>query len=341
VKAILQLLILLAATAAAAGCAAPEATAPTSGAPTTDLRDEPADVLARLSFPVKPDGKRALAELEKFVAVAPRRYDNQFDHAKARDWLEAQFKGFGLDVQRHRFTGAAQTPGGASVEGQNILAVHAGRTSKILLFGAHYDGAASGYGAAYDDGGGTLIVVELARVLSQYEWEHTLVFAAWDQEEAGLVGSDAYAKLLRKDDAEVVHAMNFDMTGINWPAKFGGATDVPLRVNFGGDGADHMVALWKASVGHAKYPGQSTVAGTGLAASSSDHASFLRQDYSASWVRGAVIGSYPMYHNADTVESMIVDVGGKRADLEAGFDTVVQLVFTWAFLVDALPPPAQ
>jgi hypothetical protein len=338
VNAHFALFILVATIAASAGCVAPETNDPTTSTPTTGVAPEPADVLARLSFPIKPEGKHALAELEKFVAVAPRRYDNQFDHDKARDWLESQFKGFGLDVRRHKFTGAAQAPGGGTVEGQNILGVHAGRTNKILLFGAHYDGAASGYGAAYDDGGGTLIVVELARVLSQYEWEHTLVFAAWDQEEAGLVGSDAYAKLLRKDDAEVVHAMNFDMTGINWPAKFGGTVDVPLKVNFGGDGAEHFVKLWAASVAHAKYPVQSTVAGTGLAASSSDHASFLRQDYAASWVRGAVIGNYPMYHNADTVPSMIADVGGNRADLEAGFNTVVQLVFRWAFLVDALPP---
>jgi Zn-dependent M28 family amino/carboxypeptidase len=189
-------------------------------------------------------------------------------------------------------------------------------------------------GAAYDDGSGTIITLCLARALAKYEWNATLVFAAWDQEEAGLVGSTYYAEKLKDTAAQVVLYVNFDMTGINWPAKFGGATDVPLKADFGGEGDKTMGSLWSAVFQHLKFPGSATVVATGATSGPSDHGAFLAAKYPASWVRGALIGNYPMYHNGDSVESMVAIVGGQRGDLVKGFDTVLQSVFLFAFLLD-------
>lgn len=307
------------------------------------------ELLATLDWPVRPDAERTVSDLEAFVELAPRRYENQFQHGAAKDWLEQHVQAAGLDVLRQDFMGVSQA-GGLSgglvptgpVPGQNILGIHHGRDPLLppIVFGAHYDSAVTAYGAAYDDGSGTLIVVELARALAAYDFDHTLVFALWDQEEAGLVGAEAYVANLTQAGGNVTLNLNFDMTGINWPAKFLGAVDVPLKASFGGLGDEANADLWRAALAHLGYPAVAATVDAGATGGSSDHGAFLAAGLPAAWVRGAVIGNYPMYHNADRVETMILDVGGDRADLVAGFDTALQTAFVFTFLLDtfaALP----
>ena len=57
------------------------------------------------------------------------------------------------------------------------------------------------------------------------------------EEEAGLVGSAAYAQMLSETGGDVLLYVNFDMIGINWPAQLGGVNPVPLDVDFGGAGS--------------------------------------------------------------------------------------------------------
>ena len=71
--------------------------------------------------------------------------------------------------------------------------------SEMYIVGAHMDGI--GYGeAANDDGSGTAIVMELARVLHMpgVETERSVRFILWNNEESGLNGSYAYVEQ-RKD----------------------------------------------------------------------------------------------------------------------------------------------
>jgi hypothetical protein len=70
---------------------------------------------------------------------------------------------------------------------------------EMYIVGAHMDGI--GYGeAANDDGSGTAIVMELARVLHMpgVETERSVRFILWNNEESGLNGSYAYVEQ-RKD----------------------------------------------------------------------------------------------------------------------------------------------
>ena len=64
-----------------------------------------------------------------------------------------------------------------------------------------------------DDGSGTAAVMELARVLSQYEFEKTLVFIAFSGEEYGLVGSGRYAKQAAAEKAVIDAVLNNDIIG--------------------------------------------------------------------------------------------------------------------------------
>jgi hypothetical protein len=70
---------------------------------------------------------------------------------------------------------------------------------EMYIVGAHMDGI--GYGeAANDDGSGTALVLEVARVLSSSDvsTERSIRFALWNNEETGLNGARAYADQ-RKD----------------------------------------------------------------------------------------------------------------------------------------------
>lgn len=114
----------------------------------------------------------------------------------------------------------------AKKAGHNIIARKQGTNGKTLVLGGHYDTVAAGPGAS-DNGSGTAVLIELARVLAQKQLKNTLIFIAFDAEEFGLIGSRYYTDHLSDADRSNIAAMlNFDMLG-------GGKG--PLGV--GGDGA--------------------------------------------------------------------------------------------------------
>ncbi len=55
--------------------------------------------------------------------------------------------------------------------------------------------------------------MELARVLSQYEFEKTLVFVTFAGEEEGLLGSTLYAEKAKKLDQKIEAVLNSDIIG--------------------------------------------------------------------------------------------------------------------------------
>jgi hypothetical protein len=64
-----------------------------------------------------------------------------------------------------------------------------------------------------DDGSGTAAVMELARIMSQYEFEKTIVFVAFAGEEEGLVGSALYARKAHKENQIIDGVLNNDIIG--------------------------------------------------------------------------------------------------------------------------------
>jgi hypothetical protein len=80
---------------------------------------------------------------------------------------------------------------------QEVICMKVGTThpDEMYIIGAHMDG--HGWGeAANDDGSGTAIVMELARILSNpdVKTERSIRFALWNNEETGLNGARAYAE---------------------------------------------------------------------------------------------------------------------------------------------------
>jgi hypothetical protein len=80
-----------------------------------------------------------------------------------------------------------------------------------------------------DDGSGTAAVMELARVLSQYQFDKTIVFVAFAAEEIGLSGSQVYASTAKKTGMQIEAVLNNDIIGSDVSGNGQSSTNV-LRV---------------------------------------------------------------------------------------------------------------
>jgi hypothetical protein len=123
------------------------------------------------------------------------------------------------------------------VELRNLVAILPGRTARRIYVSGHYDTvnlgaqgqtglntAGGGYGnpadnadapGADDDGSGTVLVMELARVFAEsgIQFDATLVFTAVAGEEQGLLGARAHAKRVKADNIPVQAVFNNDIVG--------------------------------------------------------------------------------------------------------------------------------
>jgi hypothetical protein len=64
-----------------------------------------------------------------------------------------------------------------------------------------------------DDGSGTAAVMELARVMSQYEFDKTIAFVTFAGEEQGLIGSSLQAVKAKKENQAIEAVLNNDIIG--------------------------------------------------------------------------------------------------------------------------------
>jgi hypothetical protein len=80
-----------------------------------------------------------------------------------------------------------------------------------------------------DDGSGTAAVMELARILSQYQFDKTIVFVAFAAEEIGLSGSQIYASTAKKTGMQIEAVLNNDIIGSDVSGNGHSSTNI-LRV---------------------------------------------------------------------------------------------------------------
>jgi hypothetical protein len=161
----------------------------------------------------------------------------------ARKWIYEQFRSYSpkLEVSFDQYR-LKKIEGRASrvprdVDLYNVVAVLPGTTNKEqrIIISGHYDTIVMGRptGAAApapgeappmrdpdldapgvtDDGSGTACVMELARVLSHYEFEKTLVFVTFAGEEEGLLGSSLYAEKAESAHQKIEAVLNNDIIG--------------------------------------------------------------------------------------------------------------------------------
>jgi len=100
----------------------------------------------------------------------------------------------------------------------NLLCTLSGATDSTIVVGAHFDFVSRGQGVV-DNWSGSSMLPSLYESLKTVGRRHTFVFAAFTDEELGLVGSKFYVHELGKDGRRKVAAMvNLDSLGVS-PTK--------------------------------------------------------------------------------------------------------------------------
>jgi hypothetical protein len=136
---------------------------------------------------------------------------------RALKFAVEKFKSFGCDtsyIMPMTFTSDANTTSGIAV------GVKKGISKRIIVVGGHIDSAGPEIPGTNDDGSGSAVVLELARVLTKRETQPTIVFALFGGEEQGLEGStyftnyfpeiDSVALMLQVDMANGLGVLEID-----------------------------------------------------------------------------------------------------------------------------------
>jgi Zn-dependent M28 family amino/carboxypeptidase len=85
-----------------------------------------------------------------------------------------------------------------------------GNDAPAFMIGAHYD-TVPGAPGANDDGSGVAACVELARVMSKYNWTNDIYFCLWNAEEYGLIGSRQCSTIFVEAEIDILIYFNVDM----------------------------------------------------------------------------------------------------------------------------------
>lgn len=196
------------------------------------------------------------------------RHKNSQGNIIAADYIKEKLEYYGLTAETQEF----------SSTGKNVYGIKTGTEfpDEIYMICAHYDdmpssGAAPG---ADDNASGTAAVLEAARVLQNTETPYTMIFALWDEEEQGLVGSDYYAETAADNNMDIKGVINLDM--IAWEDNGDNLVKIHARdVGASLDIADKMVECIS------KYDINLTYGINNPGITASDHASFWSQGYGA------------------------------------------------------------
>lgn len=139
----------------------------------------------------------------------------------AADYINAKLTSYGLVVVDQWVSGTAR----------NVYALQTGSRypNRKYIFGAHYDSMPDSTisPGADDNASGTAAVLEAARVLSRYTPEYTIMYALWDEEEEGAIGSGYYAFNANQTGETIEGMINVDMIG--WDSDNNGEFFINVR----------------------------------------------------------------------------------------------------------------
>ena len=143
--------------------------------------------------------------------------DNAF---AASDWIAGRMAALGLEVEQQPFYASTWTGSGQAAP--NVIGIQRGTLypDTYVVCGSHFDSFS--YEAMYgggtcpgadDNATGVASVLESARILTQYEFEYSIVYCAYGCEEMGLYGSEAYASRCQQEGMDIIGYFNNDMNG--------------------------------------------------------------------------------------------------------------------------------
>ena len=210
------------------------------------FEEEMQDGFANSSPPSSPSAVRVVDDIETLANFGYRKIDT-VAHANAGDFIQFRFEDLGYEVEIQNFTtelcencrNYIATMEGEDPDSWIVVGGHYDAIcySQQIVIGIEYPGCTSE--GAYDDATGTASVLELARLMMEWQSnlsealpeidvrpKHTWKFAVWDYEEwqgsgspegAGY-GSETFVTTL-PEGVEIATYINLDMYGLNWPVE--------------------------------------------------------------------------------------------------------------------------
>ena len=205
-----------------------------------------------------------MADVYRFSADSMRgRRTGTLENAKARDFIAVRFNELGLGVigpgRGAPFT-TTSTRSPQPITGTNVIGVIRGSRfpDRYIVVSAHFDhigvtsdgscraiGTDSICNGADDNASGTAALLQLAAHFSVAKPQHSIIFAAFDAEELGDVGSGAWVDAMPVPVEQVLINVNMDMIGRNAKNELfaAGATKYP-----------HLAPLVNAAIACAPAP---------------------------------------------------------------------------------------
>lgn len=233
-----------------------------------------------------------------------------------RDSLLSRFQHYGLETRIHQFPYNNDT-------GENIIGrkVSANNDTRVFIVDGHYDTVDDSPGAD-DNGSGLAAILEILRVLAPLELTSTVEFIAFDLEEQGLLGSEAFVPAGIQEDEKIAGVFNLDMIGyysdqpqsqtvpqgfdIFFPDLYAELVANDFRANFiistGNTHSNTLLLLLDSMatqyvpdllIGNISVPGNGTII---TDSRRSDHAAFWDAGYKALHLSDGAETRNPYYH---------------------------------------------
>jgi len=152
------------------------------------------------------------------------RHSRHPENELAEQFIYNKLNSYGLEVIEHSYGSLLK----------NIYAVQNGKdNNQTIIISAHFDSCGnyscdtdSAFVApgADDNASGVSATLECARIISKYLTNYKIIYAFWDAEEQGLIGSKYYAT---NNNENIIAVINLDMIG--WDSNNDGLIEIHAK----------------------------------------------------------------------------------------------------------------
>lgn len=248
------------------------------------------------------------------------RNSSSVHNPKAAQFIFERFQSYGLQPQYMNY----------SANGSNVYVKKIGTKypNKQYIICAHYDDMPSGTLApgADDNASGSCAVMEAARLLANLNFDYTLIFVLFDEEEQGLIGSKNFVDSAYFRGDSILGAINLDM--ISWD----GNND--YQINIRSNTASLPMAYGAINIFYIYQP--ILIPFLVMNITSSDHASF--------WTRGykAICGiqqrsEYNQYYHTVNDKFQIISMPYYLSYTRSAIATL--MTYGWDYFADIIHTP--
>lgn len=206
------------------------------------------------------------------------RFFNSEEAYAASDWVASKMEALGLEVEQQGFYVNSWVGSGQAAP--NVIGIQRGTLypDVYVVCGSHFDSftwdvmyGGNNAPGADDNATGVASVLESARIMTQYEFEYSIIYCAYGAEEEGLYGSEAYASRCQQEGMDIIGYFNNDMNGYLNPGD-----DIHIDLIY--PSSVNPIGDYYMNIANIYYP-EMQVRHVNFTSGDSDHTSFNNHGY--------------------------------------------------------------